>query len=85
MKTESGFSFSPVVEPLLSAAGATTRQAGVAACLLDAMEDDQISLATGLDVFTVQAVVRRLQVRTGTANRVGLALALQGLSMGVLA
>jgi DNA-binding NarL/FixJ family response regulator len=81
MMTEPKFSFSPVVEPLLSAAGATTRQAGVAACLLDAMEDDQIALAMGLDVFTVRAIVRRLHVRTGTTNAGGLALALNRLAV----
>jgi DNA-binding NarL/FixJ family response regulator len=67
------------LEPLTDAAGATTRQAGVAACLLDAMEDEQIAAAMRLDVFTVGSIVRRLMARTGTTNRVGLALALREL------
>ena len=64
---------------ITSPADLTIRQSGVAACILEALDDEEASAALGLCHFTVAAIVRRLQVRTGTKNRVGLALALRDL------
>lgn len=64
-------------EPVTGPQDLTPRQAGVAACLLDAMDDDEAASALGLCPYTVAAIVRRLQARTRTRNRVALALALE--------
>lgn len=50
---------------------------GVAACVLDAMGDDEAAEALGVDVDDVKAAVRRLASSYHARNRVALALALQ--------
>lgn len=66
----------PITEP----DDLSMRQAGVAACVLDALDDEEAGAALGLNPVTVSAIVSRLQQRTGTRNRVGLALRLQELA-----
>lgn len=66
-------------EPVHCADDLSMRQAGVAACLLDAMDDEEAGAALGLCPVTVAAIVRRLQARTRTRNRVALALRLKDL------
>ena len=68
------------LEPITDPDDLSTRQAGVAACVLDAMDDEEAGAALGLCPVTVSAIVRRLQLRTGTRNRVALALRLQELA-----
>ena len=67
-------------EPVRSHADLTARQSGVAACVLDAMDDEEAAKALGLCPVTVAAIVNRLQARTRTRNRVALALALDRLN-----
>ena len=61
----------------------TPTQKGVAACLLDAMENKEIAAAmgapgsTGLHINTVTRAMQKLMERYGARNRVALALALQ--------
>ena len=65
--------------PIHCAADLSARQAGVAACLLDAMDDDEAGKALGLCPYTVAAIVRRLQNRIRARNRIALALKLREL------
>lgn len=67
-------------EPVRSPADLTVRQSGVAACVLDAMDDEEAAKALGLCPVTVTAIVSRLQARTRTRNRVALALALERMT-----
>jgi DNA-binding NarL/FixJ family response regulator len=66
--------------PIESLDDLSQRQSGVAAGLIDALDDGEIADATGLDLFTVVAIVKRLSVRMGARNRVALALALDRMS-----
>ena len=55
----------------------TLTQKGVAACLMDAMENREIAAAMGIHNCTVERAMQKLFERYGARNRVALALALQ--------
>jgi DNA-binding NarL/FixJ family response regulator len=55
------------------------RRSGVAACLLDGMNNTQTAAALGVHRHTVEHDIRTLQQRHQAHSRVALALALQQL------
>ena len=56
---------------------AELRMSGVAACVLDALELSEASVAMKMPPATVTAYIRHLCVRYGVKNQVALAMALQ--------